>query len=203
MLKISSFIPRPIIIGLALILLNFISCDANQKSVQLNTKPLSDTASLADKAGDIEAHTNGSPTDFYRQCSDLQVWYGKLQIRISADSSEIYPMGECYDSGSSYQLLWVLKESLAERKGLDPDSLTKIHQEDKRNDYQRFNCFAFVIPVIDPDSLSDYHDMNIKFPNRVFIYKRADNSWQFIRDQNVKDFEEYTRMMFDLVFSLH
>ena len=145
---------------------------------------------------------------FINNCSELiaNKSIGAIQgTNHGKDSVGYFCIADCYvskDKGS-YEIIFSYKGGIVKRKTLGYDGLSKNYDEGCANNFINFDCFAFVIPMRDPDKQKDEHAMNIDFPNIVKIYRRIENdNWVFLKRVKVNSFEEYSEQQFKIIYGL-
>jgi hypothetical protein len=129
-------------------------------------------------------------------------YIGGLQGTSSTkDSTGYMCFMDCYVCPNTYEIVFAYKEGVKSRKALGYEGLGKYFDAGCDNSFANFDCFAFVLPLVDPEKQKDMHALNMSFPIKVKIYKRimADN-WHLINEVNVNSFEEYGSLQFKTIY---
>jgi hypothetical protein len=145
--------------------------------------------------------------DFCNSCDSLQKWVGGIQGVQVTDSTGIFPMAECH-TNHSFDLIWVPKGEIIKAKAEIPDNYyDNFHYTDKEN-YRRFDCYAFIISKKKPkpessDCDCEGDDFDYVFPSNVTIYKNSNGSWVKQASKKVRNFEELGRLKLNTIFNVN
>lgn len=130
-------------------------------------------------------------------------YVGALQIaNTTNDSANYLCFAACYDCPESYEIIFIYTGGIEIRKTVGYDSLSKRFEDGCNNNFSAFDCFAFVLPMRDPEKQEDIHAMNIYFPVIVKVYKRVKiDSWRYIKTVKANNFKEYVTLQFKTIYS--
>lgn len=189
-----------------IIVLFILSCTSSPSSKIDNTKLRnSQKDSNLSKGISLSHIATNDTTGFLSNCKLLMTrsYEGALQVESAINDSVSYLcFAACYSCKKSYEIIFVYKGEIEIRKSMGYDSLGKIFEKGCYNNFSKFNCFAFMLPMLDPEKQEDIHAMNIDFPVIVRVYKRIENdNWQYIKTKKVKTFEDYTALQFNTIYS--
>lgn len=143
---------------------------------------------------------------FFQNCEDLKAHssIGALQlIKVSKDSAGLFCFAACYDCKETYEIVFNYKCSVEERNMLGLKGIESAFDSGCSNNFNKFDCYAFVTPMIDPDKQKDVHALNINFPTTVKIYKRIfDDRWELKKKIKVKSIKEYIMLQFKTIYEI-
>ncbi len=185
-----------------------LSCESSPRYVKPNQTTSTDSNALSVKKLDTNNMVVNSTdtTHFLNNCSELMTntEVGALMgINRNNDSTGYLCFAECYDCKEAYQIIFVHKGGVSARKRLGYEEISKEFHNGCKNNFESFDCFAFVNPMRDPDKQKDEHAMNIDFPVIVKIYKRTiGDNWKFIERSKAKTFEEYQMVLFKTIYGI-
>lgn len=144
---------------------------------------------------------------FFKHCMDLlesQAGLGHLQDvegHPTFDSTGPFYSVACYHCKESYEVYFDLKGGFAERNTISEDSIWRLAGRGCQNLFSAFNCYAFVLPMRNPDEQDDEHAMNIDFPVIVKVYKRINlDNWRFVKKVHISTFSKYSRLIFNCIY---
>lgn len=84
------------------------------------------------------------------------------------------------------------------------DSFVKMNMSEFwTNQNNRINCsiLIFIYPMIDPDSLEDYHSDNVIYPVLIKAYSLDESCNKFlILEENVENFEELAKFKAEIIY---
>ncbi len=190
------------------VMLCLLSCESSPRNVRLHQTISTDSNTLSVTKLDTNNKVINS-TDtihFLNNCSELMTntEVGALMgINKDNDSTGYLCFAECYDCKEVYQIIFVHKGGVSVRKKLGYEEISKEFHNGCNNNFESFDCFAFVNPMRDPDKQKDEHAMNIDFPVIVKIYKRTTgDNWKFIERSKTKTFEEYQMVLFKTIYEI-
>jgi len=186
-----------------IIVLPFLSCTSSPSSkIKFSGSQIDTNHSKGIPLSNIA--TNDT-TGFLSNCKLLMMrsYVGALQIATAInDSSSYLGFAACYSCKESYEIIFVYKGGNEIRKSIGYDSLGKIFEKGCYNNFSEFNCFAFVLPMRDPEKQEDIHAMSIDFPVIVRVYKRIESDhWEYIKTKKVETFGDYTALQFKTIYS--
>lgn len=185
-----------------IVLIVIISCK-NSTSSQNESSTDSNTSNTIFDKEDI---TNLKDTiGFFSNCKK---WtngssMGYLQgVEASKDSLGSFCFYECYDCKETFRIIFVYND-INKRGGVNHDFVWTEFKNGCTNNFLKFQCYAFVYPMRDPDKQSDVHAMNIDFPIEVRVYERtSDDIWKFIKKVKTKNFNDYALLQFKSIYHL-
>ncbi|HVV53985.1 MAG TPA: hypothetical protein VHC47_01600 [Mucilaginibacter sp.] len=141
---------------------------------------------------------------FFQDCKMMRKkhYIGGIQgTNAGRDSTGFIAFFPCYACHDTYEILFVHKGGLKQRKTLGYDGIEKDFLSGCNDSFSKFDCFAFVVPMRDPEKQSDMHALNMDFPTTVKVYERINgNKWEFIKEQHVKTFQEYGRLQLNVIY---
>ena len=79
----------------------------------------------------------------------------------SRDSTGLFGFIPCYDCAVTYEVVLVLKGNFHARKTFEYETLTREFDKGCENNFNKFNCFAFVVPLKDPEKQKDGHGIGL------------------------------------------
>lgn len=184
-----------------------LSCESSPRNVKPYQTTLTDSNTLSVKKLDTNNKIDSTDTmHFLNNCSELMAntEVGALMgINRDNDSTGYLCFAECYDCKEAYQIIFVHKGVVSARKRLGYKEISRVFHNGCNNNFESFDCFAFVNPMRDPDKQKDEHAMNIDFPVIVKIYKRfTGDNWKFIECSKAKTFEEYQMVLFKTIYGI-
>lgn len=135
--------------------------------------------------------------DFFTLIKDGKASYwGYLQGVEKSDSSGPYFMSEYFSDTLSFELFYV-PEDLSRRDKISFDSIEVA----RANDFQGYNCYAFVYPMVDPDKAEDYHADNTPYPVVVYSYYREKGSWKELDAATANDLTELSQIRMRAIYA--
>ena len=146
--------------------------------------------------------------DFFKNSTNctMRLSHGALQgTNHSIDSTGYLGFAGFYNCQTTYELIFLYKDVFT-RVALGYDSLSRIffNKQVQKSAFQEFDCYAFVLPIRDPEQQADIHEMPIDFPVNVKAYKRIKSTtWQFKGELKAKTFEEYSEFQFKVIYGLN
>lgn len=144
-------------------------------------------------------------TGFLSNCKSFRMHQGALQgTNADKDSINYLCFSECYDCPETYKIIFVRKGGVEYRKSVGYKPIWEEFLKSCSNNFSDFDCFAFVLPMRDPEKQEDIHAMNIDFPVTVRAYKRISlDNWQQVKVLKVNTFEEYAALQFATIYGLN
>jgi hypothetical protein len=183
------------ILGSMFLILSFSCQHIHSKSSNLN--------SINASGQEIE-----DSVDYCTACDSLSRWQGGIQgIDKVSDSTKIFPFAECH-TNRFYDLIWVPKGNILRFKdSVGRDSLYSLYDKAEKNNLKDFDCYSFVIPKTKPkpqksDCDCEGDDFDYVFPSDVKVFKRSGNAWVFVKEKNIKTFEELGRLKLNTIFQI-
>ena len=166
----------------------------NVRDSNKRTKIINKTVSTVDTTG------------FFKNCEQLMNGssIGALQgTNHSDDSTSNLCFLDNYEN-KSFEIILLLKGGIGKRKTVDPSKIVKLFNGGCRNMFTNFDCYAFVLPMRDPQTQIDLNEMNIDFPVTVKSYRRiTSDNWQFLREFKAKTFRDLSDFQFATIYDLH
>jgi hypothetical protein len=168
-----------------------------------DSHPDSTTSTHTPNIGEAKSDTTG----LLKNCNLLMDHsiIGSLQVKnASKDSTGFFGFFDNYKEPNTYEIIFVYKGGVQKRKGLAGfDTIRPRFLEGCNNNFMDFDCYAFVLPMRDPEKQDDVDAMNIDFPVMVKAYKRIGNdNWRFVKVLKVKSYDEYTMLQFKTIYGL-
>ena len=143
---------------------------------------------------------------FLKDCKKWSEKYSGALQGLDAkrrDSAGNLCFSEYYGSAMPYEIVFVYKASVEQRRQMPNDSINNNFLHGCDSLFADFDCFAFVHPMINPDSLSDIHKDNDIYPGQVKVYKRIkDDQWSFVRETKVNSLRELSDLKFRTIYGL-
>ncbi|SEN39219.1 hypothetical protein SAMN04488505_11041 [Chitinophaga rupis] len=143
-------------------------------------------------------------TGFLSNCSPFMksAYVGVLQgTNASRDSIFNLCFAPCYDCPETYEIIFVYKGGVRERKLMDYKIMEDIFRKGCGNHFSEFDCFAFVVPIRDPEKQDDMHALNMDFPLEVKVYSRIEgDKWRKVIARRVNSFEEYGDLQLNVIY---
>lgn len=148
---------------------------------------------------DKSVHFFGNCDSFYKRLTSTEGYLQMVDGGPDFDSTGPFVCAECYESGKSFEVYFAYRGAFRDRKPHE-DSLMYHTEDSCANGFRSFNCFAFVLPMVDPDQLPD-DSMNITFPVSVKVYSRLRaDQWTFVKKVQIDSFPQYTRLVFNTIY---
>lgn len=154
------------------------------------------TDSDVGRVSDSTGLSSVTSRDFLFGCAKMKFWLGGVIGVNQTDSTGPYYFAECFDSTETYRLIWVPKGD-----PLEIDLLRKAFEAGKDNSYERFNVYAFVLPLIDSEKMTDEHQDYTPYPVRVSVYEKNGKFWRNVRNDTVRNLPEFGRLQVNVIFS--
>jgi hypothetical protein len=182
-----------------------LSCNGSKnRNRQLTNTPDSNNSNLSFKKKNT-SHFEDS-IHFFTNCSELlsNSSIGAFQEpTLNTDSANFICFADCYSCKKQYEVIFLLKGDINNRKQIGYDSLSAEFMKGCDNNFAKFDCFAFVNPSRDPDTQKDPHAINLDFPLITIIYHRiTDDNWKLIGKVKVASFKEYQLLQFKIIYGL-
>ena len=148
----------------------------------------------------------GLNVSFIKDCGKWNgTSFGSLQglDRKRKDSASNLCFAAYYKPTVPYEIIFVYKASVEERKTHGYPLIPKAFDKGCSNLYADFNCFAFVLKMKDPSLQDDPNFNAYSFPSLVKIYKRiTGDEWSFLQQVTVKSYSEYRKLQFSTIYGL-
>jgi len=150
----------------------------------------------------IDDTTRYSHFNFLKGCNEFERAIGSIQGATESDSIGPYPIADCFIAKETYELLFVPKEEFSIRKKMSFEDLKKRYFAD--TSYATFDCYAFVVPMLDPEKQKDMHKDYTQYPSDVKVYKRVRlDSWKLLTKRRINSLSEYARLELDCIFNIN
>jgi hypothetical protein len=143
--------------------------------------------------------------DFLKNCDTLisHSYIGALQgIKHPKDSTGLFCFIPNYAAPKTYEVVLAYKG--IENRNLDKyEEMSKAFNQGCGNNFAKFDCFAFVAPMLDPEKQPDLDSPTMEFPLNVQIYKRESNGrWKPVAGRLVNSFGEYSELRFNTIYGI-
>lgn len=144
---------------------------------------------------------------FLNNCKSLmeRSWQGALQVENHhQDSTNFLCFAACYDCVNTFEIVFLFGSNVETRRQMGYSSIWSIFQDGCGTSFKDFQAYAFVAPMIDPESLEDIHKPNMSFPCDVKAYRRVINdNWRLVDAKTVKDLNSYNEYRFEIIYDLN
>ena len=171
-----------------------------------NTSPVKseDGNTTIVKKSDNKLATKVDTLQFFKDCTEMKSRYyvGAIQDTLAdRDSAGFMVIFPCYSCKETYEIILAYRGGKNVREKLGYDGVEKQYLEGCKDEFKKFECFAFVLPMRDPEKQEDLHAMNIDFPVLVKVYgQTVGNNWHLITKRVIKTFNDYAAMQVALVY---
>ena len=81
------------------------------------------------------------------------------------------------------------------------DTLSKLFENAKQNDYKGFHVFAFELPKVPKNKLENEHVSDLKFPCNVVVKKYIDKEWKLLFNKKVNSFSDYGKLKIKTIYN--
>lgn len=150
---------------------------------QENTPP----ETVADKRG------QKADVDFLSECDALEVWQGTIQGVPTNEAGDVYVMAQCF-SNRHFDLIVYSTRKIGLGDAADDKAGTI------KPDLQGAEYYAFEIPKREADPTEEETEaFAYVFPSQVKVYKRFEDGWYQIHQEQVGSFEQLGRLKLDTV----
>jgi len=178
----------------------FVACNNSSNSIVPDNKSADSVSNVKSysRSKEIREDTIG----FLSNCDQWKkgLSEGSLQgLDINKDSLEDFCFYECYDCKETFEIAFAYKNKNEKNK---EDLMWSEFSKGCSNKFEKFNCYAFVYPMVDPDKQKDVHEINIRFPVTVRAYRRIDGDrWHLIKKEDIKDFHDLSLLRFQTIYN--
>ena len=156
------------------------------------------------KKNESKLVTKADTYHFFKDCREMKRRYyvGAIQDTLAdRDSAGYMVIFPCYCCKETYEIILAYRGGKDIREKLGYDGVAKEYLEGCKDEFKKFECFAFVLPMRDPEKQEDLHAMNIDFPVLVKVYgQTVGNNWHLITKRVIKTFNDYAAMQVALVY---
>lgn len=142
---------------------------------------------------------------FFDSCSSLLMSEGGIQVlpNKSKDSTGLLCYLNYYGQEKSYEIILVYKGGVENRKKVGYNLIADIFQKGCANMFEDFDCYSFVLPMLDPEPLLGTNKSNINFPVTVKVFKRLQlDDWEFLNSIKVKSLKDFSELQFTTIYKL-
>jgi len=141
---------------------------------------------------------------FLKDCNTMkrQYYVGAIQDTLAdRDSAGYIVFFPCYTCKETYEVIFAYKGGKNARKVLGYDGVEKEYLEGCKDGFKKFESFAFVLPMRNPEKQKDLHAMNIDFPVKVKVYGQIErDNWRYIVQREFKTFNDYAAFQLAVVY---
>ena len=143
---------------------------------------------------------------FLKDCKKWDEWSsGALQALDPRrkDSARNLCFSTYYGGSIPYEIIFVYKGDVEHRNKIGDDSINKDFTHGCDSLFRDFDCYAFVHPMVNPDTLQDIHGDKNVYPASVKVYKRVrDDQWLFVGQDSVHSLPELSDLRFRTIYGL-
>jgi outer membrane murein-binding lipoprotein Lpp len=131
--------------------------------------------------------------DFLSDCDALEIWQGTIQGVPNADARDMYIMAQCF-SNREFDLIVYSNRKIGLSEAAD-DKAGTIKPNVPGAEY-----YAFEIPKREADPAEEETEtFAYVFPSQVKVYKRFEDGWYQVHQEQVSSFEELGRLKLNTV----
>jgi hypothetical protein len=156
------------------------------------------------KSYDKEKATSVDTFHFLKDCNIMkhQYYVGAIQDTLAdRDSAGYIVFFPCYTCKETYEVVFAYKGGKNARKVLGYNGVEKEYLEGCKDGFKKFENFAFVLPMRNPEKQKDLHAMNIDFPVKVKVYGQIErDNWRYIVQREFKTFNDYAAFQLAVVY---
>jgi hypothetical protein len=128
--------------------------------------------------------------DYILSCDAIEFWEGSIQ---GSGSTKVFILGECYNGGSSYDVVLVPNKVY--------ENALKIFLTNKNKWYDYFTAFVFFVDKkesVNPENEFDKYEYI--FPTNVKVIKSSKmREWVDVGSSSISSFEELGRYKITLI----